>query len=203
MIRNFVFDFGNVLVDWHPIPYIMSVLGCTEETAREYDSRIFKSREWRDEGVGAFGRDHTRAELIGKYPDDAENMAKLIDGAPGMLVEYRYNTEILRKLKSLGYGLYYLSNTNLSDYEYIIGNCSFFPLMDGGLASFMEKMVKPSHSIFELFAERYDKNPRECCFIDDMEVNTLAASEVGFEVITLKNPSELGRLISKKAGVEV
>ena len=202
MIKNFVFDIGNVLVDWHTMPYIIGTLGCSEERARELDRIVFEGAEWKNGDKGLFSREDTRTALLEKYPLEREDVSKLLDGADGILKEYRFNTEILRKLRSLGFGVYYLSNTNPQAFEYMKKNCSFFGLMDGGIASFKEKLLKPSHAIFELFAERFDKNPSECCFVDDTEVNTKAAAEIGYGVITLKRPDDLSKEISSVIGSE-
>ncbi|MBO4413465.1 MAG: HAD-IA family hydrolase [Clostridia bacterium] len=200
MIKNFVFDIGNVLVDWHTMPYITGTLGCTEERARELDRIVFEGVEWKNGDRGLFSREDTRAALLERYPSDARDIIPLLDRADDILKEYTFNTDVLRKLRSKGYGVYYLSNTNPQAFEYMSANCGFFALMDGGIASFREKLLKPSHAIFELFAERFDKNPSECCFVDDTEVNTKAASEVGYSVITLRNPEDLAAGISEIIG---
>ncbi len=202
MIKTFVFDIGNVLVDWHTIPYITGMLKCSVERARELDMKVFAGVEWKNGDKGVFSRADIKATLLERYPDDAEDIVTLLDHADNILKEYSFNTDILRKLKSEGFGVYYLSNTNPQAFEQMSENCEFIDIMDGGIASFREKLLKPSHSIFELFAERYDKDPDECCFVDDTAVNTEAAAEIGYKTITLQKPEDLKNEIIRILGAE-
>ena len=127
MIKNFVFDIGNVLVDWHTMPYITGTLGYTEERARELDRIVFEGVEWKNGDRGLFSREDTRAALLERYPSDARDIIPLLDRADDILKEYTFNTDVLRKLRSKGYGVYYLSNTNPQAFEYMSANCGFLP----------------------------------------------------------------------------
>ena len=203
MIRNFVFDIGNVLVDWHTVPYIMKTLGCDGETAAEYDRMVFESVEWKDGDRGTRTRAQTREALLAGHPEHGREINALLDHADDILIEYDFNTDVVRSLRAAGYGVYYLSNTNPQAFEKMTSTCGFFGLMDGGIASFRDGLLKPSGAIFELFAERFDKDPAECCFVDDTEVNTAAAAAEGFGTITLRRPEDLRSEIEKLLGTEI
>ena len=202
MVKTFVFDIGNVLVDWHTVPYIMRTLGCSEERARELDRIVFEGVEWKNGDRGICTRQETCEGLQKRCPGIWDEIKPLLDGADNVLVEQKKNTEFLKKLKKAGYGLYYLSNTNPQAFEYMKKNCGFFPLLENGIASFRDGLLKPSHEIFRLFANRFSKDPSECCFIDDTAVNTAAASECGFNVITLWHPDDLEHEILRIEGVK-
>ena len=53
------------------------------------------------------------------------------------------------------------------------------------IISAYEHVIKPDEKIYNLLLERYNLNPNECLFIDDMAANTLAAKELGINTITL------------------
>ena len=63
--------------------------------------------------------------------------------------------------------------------------------MDGGIASYLDGVIKPSADIFELFLSRYGKIAEECVFVDDMPTNVNGAKEVGLHGIVLKNIEDL------------
>ena len=93
--------------------------------------------------------------------------------------------DVLHKLQSVGYNLYYISNTNPMDYETMMKNHAILHELKGGLASYQEKMLKPDPAIYQLLLDRYGLKAEECLFVDDMAVNTEAAEKVGYHSLTL------------------
>ena len=70
--------------------------------------------------------------------------------------------------------------------------------MDGGIYSYQDRLIKPDPAIFQLLLSRYDLKAQECLFIDDKEENTQAARQLGFHVITLRNPKEIEQKVREK-----
>lgn len=101
------------------------------------------------------------------------------------------NTEVVKKLKAAGVGVYYLSNTNDHAFEFMTSTYEVFSYMDGGIASYRDGVIKPSADIFELFLSRYGKKAEECVFVDDMPTNVNGARAVGLHGIVLKNIEDL------------
>lgn len=190
MIKTLVFDIGNVLVEWNPIPYIRKVLG-PDVDAAWWNRAVFEGVEWKNGDEGIFSRRQTREALMARYPDKAEEIGRLLDGCDGILVESGRNAKLLEKLHRAGFELYFLSNTNPDAFEHMQKTCSFFSQMDGGIASYKVGLMKPSHKIFEMFTDVYAKTPAECVFVDDTPANTAAARECGWNTVTLARIDDL------------
>lgn len=107
MIKTLVFDIGNVLVEWNPIPYIRKVLG-PDVDAAWWNRAVFEGVEWKNGDEGIFSRRQTREALTARYPDKAEEIGRLLDGCDGILVESGRNAKLLEKLHRAGFELYFL-----------------------------------------------------------------------------------------------
>ena len=51
--------------------------------------------------------------------------------------------------------------------------------IDGYVASYQEKVVKPSPEIYSVLLSRFSLKPEECIFIDDNSDNVLTAKKFG------------------------
>lgn len=56
-------------------------------------------------------------------------------------------------------------------------------------------LIKPDPSIFEQVLRSTDINPERCLFVDDIEKNTLAAQNLGFNVLHLKEFDQLDQAL--------
>ncbi len=61
---------------------------------------------------------------------------------------------------------------------------------------------KPESGIYQLALDITQKNPEECCFIDDRALNLESASQMGMRVIQMQNGEQL-REDLKKLGIDV
>ena len=184
MLKNLVFDFGNVLVVFKPEEHLRQYMQ-SEEEAMELRNLIWESKPWKDADIGLCGRQETFERLCEMYPDKKELFAKILFECSEWLTIPQEVKDALHKLQAAGYNLYYISNTNPMDYETMMKNHAILHELKGGLASFQEKMLKPDPAIYQLLLDRYGLNAEECLFVDDMAVNTTAAEKVGYHTLTL------------------
>jgi putative hydrolase of the HAD superfamily len=190
MIKNVVLDIGNVLVSFYPDIYISQFI--TKKGEIDYYNHIcFKSAEWKCGDLGTKTREEIIDAICEKYPEDAENVRMIMENCDDMLRVSKKNTEVVKKLKAAGVEVYYLSNTNAHAFEYMSATYEVFKFMDGGIASYLDGVLKPSADIFELFLSRYGKIAEECVFVDDMPTNVNGARAVGLNGIILKNIDDL------------
>lgn len=74
----------------------------------------------------------------------------------------------------------------------------FLPLMDGGVFSYQEGLIKPDPAIYRLLLERYGLQAGECVFLDDTSRNVEEALEQGMAAIVFcsreQAAEELGKL---------
>lgn len=170
MIKNIIFDLGNVIVNFNQDKIISNITEKEEEKIF-IKEKIFNSEEWTLLDLGELTND----ELV-------ERMKKREDAKYSKLIElffhewYKFQTineetvEIARKLKNKNYNIYVLSNMAKETFEYF-KNIDFFKLCDGIIISSKEHMKKPDERIFNLLLKRYNLKSEECLFIDDDDTN--------------------------------
>lgn len=189
MIKNVVFDIGNVLVSFKPEEYVDSKI-IDKQIAQRVCGCIFKSEDWLmlDRGT------KTEAEAVRDFclreAEISEHIQNVMKDWHLMLSPMSETVEILKKLKKKDYKLYYLSNYQVEAFEHI-SNYDFFSLFDGGILSCNVKLLKPEKEIYEKLTEEYGIKPEESIFIDDTLVNVEGAAKQGFGTINFKGCEDL------------
>lgn len=186
MIKDVVFDFGGVLMDWNPryfyrtyfkddeqMEYFLSHI-CTDAWNAEQDrGRTF------DEGVNLLLRQYPQyAEPIRMYKDRWECMLK---------GEFPRSVELLKRLKGDGFGIYGLTNWSAETIPLAYAKYDFFSLFDGIVVSGEEKIIKPDPKIYGILLERYNLTAGNTLFIDDSPANIETANRLGFQTILFDN----------------
>lgn len=186
MIKNIIFDFGGVLLDWNPRYLYKSYFNNDEEM--EHFLADICNGEWNIRQDA--GRPFAEAvkELQAKFPEYAEAIQMYDDDWEKMLkCELPESIDLLKELKFMGYGIYGLTNWSAEKIGYAFANYSFFSLFDGIVVSGVEKVVKPDRKIYEILLERYSLKPEECVFIDDNQDNVDMAKVLGINAIRFDN----------------
>lgn len=186
MIKNIIFDFGGVLLDWNPRYLYKSYFNNDEEM--EHFLADICNGEWNIRQDA--GRPFAEAvkELQAKFPEYAEAIQMYDDDWEKMLkCELPESIDLLKELKFMGYGIYGLTNWSAEKIGYAFANYSFFSLFDGIVVSGVEKVVKPDRKIYEILLERYSLKPGECVFIDDNQDNVDMAKVLGINAILFDN----------------
>lgn len=186
MIKNIIFDFGGVLLDWNPRYLYKSYFNNDEEM--EHFLADICNGEWNIRQDA--GRPFAEAvkELQAKFPEYAEAIQMYDDDWEKMLkCELPESIDLLKELKFMGYGIYGLTNWSAEKIGYAFANYSFFSLFDGIVVSGVEKVVKPDRKIYKILLERYSLKPGECVFIDDNQDNVDMAKVLGINAIRFDN----------------
>ncbi|WP_050697509.1 HAD family hydrolase [Anaeromassilibacillus senegalensis] len=178
MIRNIVFDMGNVLIDYQPLSYAKQFFSDESEVQLVY-RELFSGPEWLKLDEGIMEPEDAIASVCTRLPKAMHSAAKelflhwfdFIEPIQGM-------NELARRLKHAGYAIYILSNAAYSFHLYE-KRIPIFSLLDGCIVSADEKIVKPSPAIYQLLCSRYHLRPEECYFIDDRLENVQAAQQCG------------------------
>lgn len=182
MIKNIIFDLGNVIVNYNQNRIINNFTNKEEEIQYIYDE-IFHSPEWALMDLGEITNDEV-IEAINK-----RNKFRYAKLTKDFLQEW-YKTqpinrdivEIAKKLKENGYNLFVLSNMANPTYEFFKNN-EFFKLCTGIVISAQEHVKKPDERIYKLILERYNLKAEECLFIDDDDSgkNYESANKIGIK----------------------
>ena len=93
-------------------------------------------------------------------------------------------------MQEKGYGVYLLSNYPRRIYFQSIHELSFVELVDGAVFSFEVQATKPEPGIYEALLEKYQLQPTECVFVDDLRTNIIAANHLGMATIHFHTKSQ-------------
>lgn len=178
MIRNIIFDLGNVLISFHPSEYL-------EKNNYPLIKRqiilsdVFWSKEWLllDNG------DLTPGEAIDSIAEKSsltkQEIALIFNKRTAIMFSLDDTIKILPGLKEEGYMLYYLSNFPADIFDEVKRGYTLFEYFDGGIISADVHFSKPDPAIFNVFLEKYDLLTYECFYIDDIEENVIVAESIG------------------------
>jgi HAD superfamily hydrolase (TIGR01549 family) len=197
MIKNIVFDLGNVLISFKPADYL-SKLGYTAEIKNVILDDVFRSKEWQLIDKGEISREEASRRISERSTLSRQEIEAAFDLRIKILLPIEGNTGMLPALKKGGFKLYFLSNFPDDIFDEVFDRYPFFRLFDGGFISSRVKSAKPDRRIFEILLEKYSLNPEECLFIDDDESNVRTAVSIGMSCIHLSDPAELHDLVKKR-----
>ncbi len=170
MIRNIIFDIGNVLAAWKWREYFEGFRFSREVTERLARATVL-SPLWEEVDRGKMDEDMLLARFIENDPGLEKEIRMAWENLHDMLERYDYTIPWLKALKSKGYKLYYLSNFSWKTRRECAHVLDFLPLMDGGIFSYQEGLIKPDPAIYRLLLERYGLQAGECVFLDDTSRN--------------------------------
>lgn len=202
MIRNILFDMGNVLI-YFDRNLFMDRLGVAEEDKKLLMREVFLSVEWVRMDRGSMREADAVESCCKRLPqrlhEAAEKLIAMWD-RPILPIPGMY--ELIRELKEKGYGIYLLSNASYRQHEYWPRiECSKF--FDGTLISADEGVIKPQPEIYRLILERFSLKAEECFFIDDVPANIEGALYCGIPGAVFYNDVEYLRKNLREAGVDV
>lgn len=203
MIKNIIFDMGQVLIEWNP-PRLIERMGVTGDDALLLLREEFGCAEWQGLDRGSFSADRALAGILPRLPERlhpvAEHLARAWWEEPLWPIEGM--ADLVREVKGLGYGVYLCSNATSCVHQYfdrIPGSECF----DGMIVSADYVMLKPQHEIYELLFETYSLTPSECFFIDDNPSNVEGALLLGMPGTVFFNDMARLRRELRQAGVPV
>ena len=203
MIRQVVFDMGNVLIKWDP-DEIIARLGVTGEDARRLRREVFDCDEWVTMDRGTMSQDEGLARILQRLPQELHGAAErcVRDWWKAELVHIEGVEALIREIHALGYGLYILSNATSFLHDYF-DRLPAHECFRGLVVSADEKLLKPQHEIFERFLERFKLDPAECFFIDDSPLNIDGARCAGIRgTVFFRDMARLRRDLNE-AGIPV
>ena len=181
-IKNIVFDYGGVLVDWNPRYLYEDLFDNGEEM--EYFLENICNSSWNEKQDAGRSLAIATRELQERHPEFHHLIQRYYDDWEVMLKgEIHENTRLIKPLKNKNYKLYGLSNWSGETFPIAFERFPFFRELDGMIISGNEKMAKPGKEIYYLLLDRYNIQAEESIFIDDNAKNIEVANELGFQTI--------------------
>lgn len=197
MIQNIIFDLGGVLLNldmplcfkkFEALGANMAKLMHKEEGERKGDTicdGVVANGLMMLYQVGGISTNDFVDKLV-EVSKPGTKVEDVIDAWNSCLLDIpQYKLDLLEKLRTQGYHIYMLSNTNDLHWKHI--EKTNFPkpateYFDGIYLSHELKMAKPDSCIYEEVLKRIGVPAEECLFIDDAQINCDAAKELGINV---------------------
>ena len=190
MIKNIIFDYGGVLLDWNP-HYLYDPYFGDKEKAEWFLTHIC-TYEWNAQHDNGKPIAEGTAELIAQYPEWEKEIRLYYDEFMKMMGGQIPGMEALVKdLKAKGYRVFGLSNWSVETFALVRPVYPVLDLMEDMVISGVEHVMKPDRRIFELALKRFGIEASETVFIDDNPNNVKAANEVGIRGILFQSRERL------------
>lgn len=191
-LKNIIFDFGGVLMDWDPRYYFKNHF----ETQSEMDFFLnnIATNTWNMEQDRGRSLERGTEKLVREHPLFEKDIRAYYDNWTTMLRgDIPQNVAVLRQLDGK-YPLYGLTNWSSETFPYALENYDFFKIFDGKIVvSGHEKLIKPDPKIYQVLLKRYNLKAEESVFIDDNIQNIETAKNLGFATIHVEQETDLGQ----------
>lgn len=178
MLKNIVFDMGNVLLRFDPeVP--LNLFCKTEEARNVIRKELFNGPEWIQGDYGIITNKERFDPVSKRVPKEYhEELYQCVMGWDICMKPIPGALEFCEYVREKGYRIYVLSNACSAFHDYFP---RFAPetYFDGVMVSSDVHMIKPELRIYEHFLETYHLLPEECFFIDDRPENIEGARKAG------------------------
>ena len=204
MIKNIVFDLGGVILD---IDYTLTVEAFKELGIPRFDEIFSKFQQDRvadefEKGLISENdfRHHIREAAGVNYDDETIDRAwnaMLLDFPPRRI-------DMLKQLKTDGYNLFLLSNTNSihqrafrHSFEIQFGT-AFDNLFTHAYYSHDTGMRKPQKEIFGKVMAEFELQPTETLYIEDSKQHTDAARTLGINCVLMQTNGDTPAVVFER-----
>ena len=182
MIKNIIFDFGNVLINFDE-EYMTSRFVEDSEEIKIIKDVVFDRLYFDRLDRGNISDEEIKEDFKRRLPENLYNKACLVfDRWEENIPDKDGMRQIVKKLHKSGYKLFILSNISsrfADNYNKIPNVSSLFEMFDGFVFSAKTGFVKPQKEIFDFLTDKYSLEKSECLFIDDSKKNTDGAKAAG------------------------
>lgn len=190
-IRDIVFDFGQVLVNWDPYGPL---------SARYSDQLI---HDFRNNDISGFDdanastdSGHSLSSAVDIMNRKGEVWGEMMDFylqrfPQSLMGEVRGARQLVTDLHHAGYKCWGLSNWSPENFKDAWNASSLFDQLDGFLVSGFIHDIKPHRSIFDTAARKFGFEPSQAVFIDDKPSNVDAAKNAGWHGVVQKTPQQV------------
>lgn len=183
---HIIFDLGGVVFSWKP-EEILTRAFKDPQTRLLARREIFEHPDWAemDRGKLSYREAGNRARERTGLP--AREISGFFRWVPLSLVGMPPSIDLLRRLKSKGHRLYYLSNMHQPAMKYLEEAYNFWDVFEGGVFSCRVGWAKPEREIYYSLFKQEGLKAEEAVFIDDMPVNLEPATEMGLKTILFED----------------
>ncbi|MDO5426084.1 MAG: HAD family phosphatase [Eubacteriales bacterium] len=180
MIKNIVFDMGNVLLDFNP-EVCLHAFAETEEDRAVIRKELFGGPEWIEGDRGTLKNAEKFAPVSRRVPERLHAaLQKCVDEWDMCMKPVPGAREFCAYAKENGYGIYVLSNAD-DRFPHYFPRFQPYDYFDGILVSSDVRLIKPDVRIYQHFLEKFGLRAEKCLFLDDRAENVEGAKKAGMQ----------------------
>jgi putative hydrolase of the HAD superfamily len=191
-VRNVIFDFGGVLVNWQPEAIISSFY--VEAALRDaIRTHVFQHDDWLEMDRGTIDEPALIRRFAARMRRPKAEMAALLEHVRASLTPIEPTVALLAELRERGFKLYGLSNMSEPMFGHLTSSHDFFGLFHGIVVSAVVKSLKPEPAIYEQLRSQFALDFAESVFIDDLQRNVEGARALGLPAIRFESTAQVRR----------
>ena len=192
MIKNLIFDFGKVLVDYDFEAFFKKHVP-DEERRRNLSPILYnvELQQLLDREDKPF--EEIMEEVVDKNKEFEHEIRIFMRLYPEIVTgEVPGMRKLLAQMKEEGYKLYGLTNWCSKVYS-TMDRFEIFKLLEGEVISSELHLIKPEAAIYNSLFEKFHLNPKECVFTDDRPENIEGGKALGMDGIVFLNALQYER----------
>ena len=178
MVKNIVFDIGNVLAGFVWKEFFQS-FGFSDEVLKKLADATVRSSLWNEMDRGKLSDEELLEGFIKNDSSIEKEIREVFENVEEIIQRFDYAIPWIRELKEKGYHIYVISNFSRKAHVECIKALDFLEEIDGEILSYQVRLIKPSPEIYQLLCSKYNLKAEECVFIDDLPKNVEAARKEG------------------------
>ncbi len=180
MIKNIIFDFGQVLVHFDP-EYMTSRYVTEQQDIGLLKEVVFDRLYWDKLDKGTITDEELVAAVKARLPERLHKTAeKIYDNWYYNLPEMEGMRELLSEVRKAGFSTYILSDVSIG-FSNRYTEIDILKGFDGYCFSAAEGVCKPDPAAIQNLLSKYALKAEESFFIDDRAVNIEGAAKAGVD----------------------
>ncbi len=200
-IRTFLFDLGNVLVQFSHERMYRQLGEVCDRSPGEIIEFAESTGLLLGYETGTVNNDAFHAAFE-KWLGKPINKSELLAAGSDIFHLNEPMDEVLASIERQGYRLVLLSNTCPAHYERVSTSWTFLDQFDHLVLSYEVGAMKPSPRIYEAALKAIECEPAECLYTDDIADYVDAGKSHGLKGVVFQSPEQFVREIESH-GVEV
>jgi putative hydrolase of the HAD superfamily len=183
MIKNVIFDVGNVFVRWSPSEIIWRSLNLEPESEqnRHRADAIFRSPIWMSLNLGQLTQVDAEAAFQRQFGLTKGETARLFFHVMDHQEPIHGTEQIARRLVQAGYRVFGLTDNVHEIVTHLKSRYRFWELFEGAVVSAEVGLKKPHQAIFRHAIQTYGLVASQTVFFDDVQANVDGARSIGME----------------------
>jgi putative hydrolase of the HAD superfamily len=190
VIKNVIFDVGNVFVTWSPNEIVERCFALprgSDENLRRAQA-LFRSSLWMSLNRGELTQREAEQAYQAQFGLSDEQTKTLFFHIMDHLEIIDGTEEIAHRLRKSGYRVFALTDNVSEIVAYLKNRHQFWTVFEGTVISAEIGILKPDPAIFRHAMEKFNLLAEETVFFDDVKANVDGASSIGIKARLFTTP---------------